>query len=391
MLPTRSGVALGTDVKHLLLVVTLFFSIPVPGGKAHAQRVDGTSADSSTASTPAPSPLFYRPDLNFGSVSVMGPLNVLFNRGFSQLHFRSQPRDIREINWGNGFSAVIDGLTHPRTAIDRAGGWGPWLKREFLPTGRVWEWAWAANYGGHILGGGITSRYLEEWFAANGVPLPAVSSAVYLMGTMMINEIIEHPDGTGSGSGVADMLIFDPLGIILFRIDGLARFFQEELHASDWSPQVAVAVPGMRVQNVGQILAYKVRLPFLQRTRLLLTLGQQGLGGLTYRFDSGLSLGVAGGIDGDLRIVDPETGRESIEPRPAAAFYIDRDDSLLASVVLGYDAYNFIGVNVYPGVIPGRFASLGLWATVTQSREFSFGLSSRSSLGLGTGLTLNRR
>ena len=378
-------------MKHLLLVLTLFSSILISGGKAHAQRVDDTSADSSTASLSLRGSIFYRPDLNFGSVSLMGPLNVLFNRGFSQLHFRGQPRDIRDVQWGNGFRAVADGLTHPRTAIERAGGWGTWLKREFLPTGRVWEWAWTANYGGHILAGGITSRYLEEWFVAHGVPAPAFSSAVYLMGTMIVNEAIEHPDGTGSGSGVADMLIFDPLGILLFRIGGLARFFQEELRASDWSPQVAVALPGIRVQNVGQIIAYKVRLPFLDRTRLLLTLGQQGLGGLTYRFDSGLSLGVAGGIDGDLRIVDPETGQESIEPRPAGALYVDRDDSLLASVVLGYNAHNFIGVNVYPGVLPGRFASLGLWATVTQSREFAFGLSSRSILGLGTGLNLNRR
>ena len=71
--------------------------------------------------------------------------------------------------------------------------------------------------------------------------------------------------------------------------------------------------------------------------------------------------------------------------------YLDRNDSLLASVVLGYNAYNFLGVNVYPGVLPGAFASLGLWATVTQDKEFSFGLSSRSTLGLGTGINRNRR
>ena len=116
-----------------------------------------------------------------------------------------------------------------------------------VPSHGLKEWVWAANYGGHILAGGITSRYLEEWFVANRVPMPALSSAVYLMGTMMVNEIIEHPDGTGSGPGVADMLIFDPLGILLFRIDGLARFFGEELHATDWPPQAAVALPGKRV------------------------------------------------------------------------------------------------------------------------------------------------
>lgn len=383
-----------TANRTLLQCVVLVAALPIliSGGKARAQQVGDAATDTSAASISGPNHIFYRPELNFGSVSVMGPFNVLLNRGFSVLHFRDQPRDVRQLRWRNGFAAVGDALAHPRAAIERSGGWGPWLKREFLPSGRVWEWAWAPNYGGHIIAGGITSRYLEEWFEAHRVPLPALSAAVYLMGTMMVNEAIEHQRSTtASGGAVADLLIFDPLGILLFRIDGLARFFQEELHAADWSPQAAVTLPSARVQNVAQVLAYKIPLPFLERTRLLLTLGHQGLGGVTYRFDSGLSLGVAGGIDGNVRIVDPETGHESIEPRPAGGVYLDRDDSLLASVVLGYEAYNLVGVNVYPGVLPGRFASLGLWVTMTQDREFSFGLSSHSTLGLGTGLDWNQR
>ena len=379
----------GAGMKHLLLVVTLFSFSLISGRGAHAQQLGDVSADTSTSSVP--NHTFYRPDLNFGSVSVMGPLNVLLNRGFSILHFRDQPRDLGQFPWGDGFAAVYDQLVHPRRGIERAGGWGPWFKREFVPTTRVWEWAWAPNYAGHVIAGGITYRYLEEWFEAHGVPAPALSSAVYLMGTMVANEAIEHRDGTGSGAGVADLLFFDPLGIILFRIDGVARFFQKELHAADWSPQVSVTLPSGRVQNVSQVIAYKIPLPFLERTRLLLTLGHQGLTGVTYRFDNGLSLGVAGGIDGDVRLVDPETGHESIDPRPAGGVYLDRDDSLLVSVVVGYKAYNFVSVNVYPGVLPGRFASLGFWATMSQDREFSLGLSSRSTLGLGTGVDWNRR
>ena len=379
-------------MKHLPPLLTLLLLILVPGGRARAQQVGDAAADSSAASISEPSYIFYRPELDFGSVSVMGPLNVLFNRGFSVLHFRDQPRNIRHLRWGNGFAGVFDGLKHPLAAVERSGGWGPWLKREFLPSGRVWEWAWAPNYGGHLIAGGITYRYLEEWFEAHRVPAPAFSSAAYLMGTMLVNEAIEHQGNPhGSGHGVADLLVFDPLGILLFRIDGVARFFQEGLHAADWSPQVSITLPSGRVQNVAQVLAYKIPLPFFKRTRLLLTLGQKGLGGVTYRFDSGLSLGVAGGIDGDLRIVDPATGHESIEPRPAGGVYLDRDDSLLASVVVGYRAYNLVQVNVYPGVLPGRFASLGIWATVTQDNEFSFGVSSRSTLGLGTGLDWNQR
>ena len=378
-------------MKHPLPVLTLLSLILVSGGKARAQQVGDAPADSSGAWISGRDYIFYQPDLDYGSISLVGPLNVLLNRGFSVLHFQDQPRDLGRFPWGDGFAAVYDQLVHPLRGIERAGGWGPWFKREFLPTTKVWEWAWAPNYGGHVIAGGITYRYLAEWFDAHGVPEPDLSSAVYLMGTMVINEAIEHPDGAGSGAGVADLWFFDPLGILLFRIDGVARFFRNDLRAADWSPQVSVTLPSGRVQNVAQVLSYKIPLPLLDRTRLLLILGQNGLAGVTHRFDSGLSLGVAGGIDGNVRIVDPATGHERIEPRPAGGVFLDRDDSLLASVVLGYNAYNRFLVNVYPGVLPGRFASLGIWATMTQYNEFSFGISSRSTFGLGTGLDWNQR
>ena len=377
-------------MRRALLLAAL--PILLTGKEARAQRPSEAAAESSVESIPDPNYIFYRPDVDFGSASVMGPLNVFFNRGFSVLHFRDQPRGFRQLQWGTGFASVRDALTHPGAAIERIGGLGPWLKREFFPSAKMWEWAWAPNFGGHIIAGGITTRYLEEWFEANGVPMPALSAAVYMMGTMVVNETLEHQRATvGSAGTVADLLIFDPLGILLFRIDGLARFFQRELHAADWSPQAAVTFPSVGMQNVSQVMAYKVPLPFLERTRLLILLGQLGLTGVSYRLDNGLSFGVTGGIDGDVRIVDLDTGLERIRPQPAGGLYVDRDDSLLASVVLAPRAFNRIKVNVYPGVLPGRLGSLGLWATVAQGGEFSFGLSSRSTLGLGTGVDFNHR
>lgn len=322
---------------------------------------------------------------------MVTPANILLNRGFSTLHFEGAERRLVDIRWRTGFASVADALARPGAAVERAGGWGTVLRREFLAGGRVWEWAWAPNIGGHLIGGGVTWRYLAEWFDERGAPAPGVSAAAFLMATMVVNEALENQHSpVGNASTLADLLIFDPLGMLLFSVDGVARFFRDELRAADWSPQAAVSVSG-RVQNVSQNLAYKVPLPLLGRTRLLVILGQMGITGLTREFDGGLSLGVGFGFDGNARFVDEATGAERIEPRLATGVFVDRDDSLLASVVGGPDAFTLLKANVYPGVLPGRLESFGLWATLNRDGEFSFGVSSRGWLGLATGFDVNHR
>ncbi len=380
--------------RQALVTAVIVAAWPLPG---ELQAQTGTlepQADTASQARGERTPyLFYRPEIHFGSQATAGPLNILFNRGLSLMHFRDVERGLADTDWGQGWANVREALFHPGGAIERRGGVGAWLKSEWLPTGPdVWGWAWAPNYAGHLVAGGLTYRYLEEWAEAHGVGKPGLSAAAFLWGTMVLNEVVENQKNTHpSASTVADLLIFDPLGMLLFRIDGIARFFSETLRATDWSPMVSVTVPGLRVQNVSQSIAYKVPLPFVDRLRLLFFVGQGSQTGLTYQMDDRLSVSATVGFDGNLRVVDPVTLEERIEPKPTGSLFLDRDDSLLASLVFSHQAKDLMRANLYPGVLPGRLSGLGLWLTMTSDHGVSVGIGTSRTLGLGFGITANPR
>jgi hypothetical protein len=376
-----------------VLVCALALAAAIPA-RAAAQDPQEAAHDSLTARAEPTTPyLLYRPTIRFGSEASGGPLNVVLNRGLSVMHFRGVERSLADTDWGTGFDNVLDALVHPGEAVERSGGWRSWIAREFFPSDlKVWSWAWAPNYAGHIVAGGLTHRYLEEWLDAHGTPLPAFTAATVLMGTMVLNEVIENQDIDGGSAGtVADLYIFDPLGILLFRIDAIARFFSETLRAADWSPQASLTLPRGRVENVSQSIAYKVPLPFDHRLRLLLYVGQGSQTGLTWDMGDGLSIGATVGFEGNVRIIDPVTLEERIEPKPTGSLFLDRDDSLLASLVVSRDAQSVVMANLYPGVLPGPFAELGLWLTVSHEGEVAFGIGTRRTLGLGLGVDTSSR
>lgn len=398
--PFRPGPAqgrprrLGWVCRQALVIASILAPGPLSSDLKAQEGAREPETDTASNEVPATAPfLFYRPDIRFGSAAASGPLNILFNRGLSIMHFRDVERGLPDTEWGRGWTNVRDALIHPGAAIERRGGWGAWLRDEWVPTDlQIWSWAWAPNYAGHIVAGGITYRYLDEWAAAHGVPKPRLSAAVFLWGTMLLNEVIENQHiSQGSAGTVADLLIFDPLGMLVFRIDGVASFFSETLRAADWSPIVAVTLPDLRVQNVSQSMAYKVPLPFVDRLRLLFFVGQGSQTGLTYEVGGGLSVSATVGFDGTRRVLDPVTLEERIEPEPAGGLFLDRDDSLLASLVFSRAAQDLLRANLYPGVLPGRLTALGLWLTVTEAHQLSLGIGTRRTLGLGFGFEANRR
>jgi hypothetical protein len=215
--------------------------------------------------------------VEIGSASLVSPATILVNRSLSTLVYMTSERRLGRVDWGAGWTSVRDALTHPGAAVNRAGGLGTWLKHEFGPTGYdVWAWAWAANYGGHVLAGGITYRLMSDWFAQRGVPKPRVAGALFTWGAGLVNEVLENQQWTrGMATTVADAYIFEPLGILLFSFDGVARFAATTLQAADWSPQGSITLPDGAVRNNDQMMSYKVPLPFTDRARVLFLMGQQ--------------------------------------------------------------------------------------------------------------------
>jgi hypothetical protein len=329
---------------------------------------------------------FYRPDLPYGSTGQLSPLNVLATRGFSTLSWSSSERHPLRIDWSNGWANVWDALAHPDAAVQRNGGWGHFLKQEFGPVSwNVWEWAFAPNYSGHLVAGGITYRALAEWYDAHGAPMPRVLGGATAMATILVNEAIESQNGTaGYASTTSDVYIFEPLGIVLFSFDGVAAFFADKLNAQDWSPMASVTLPKLQILNNAQLHSFHFGLPFTERADLLFVTGQGSQVGVLYDVGPEYAFGVAGGFTANSQLISA-TSEESLTAKAGGGLYVTRRNSLLANLNVFRGGETLAVLNVYPGALGGPMRDLGTWAMLNRGGDFSLGFTFRPMLGLGLG------
>ncbi|HTP13369.1 MAG TPA: hypothetical protein VMM37_07045, partial [Bacteroidota bacterium] len=166
---------------------------------------------------------------------------------------------------------------------------------------------------------------------------------------------------------IADMLIFNPLGIILFSFDPVCSFFSSGLSLNDWSGQMAISLSPFTVYNFGQTFVAKVPVVPAKGTSAFFLLGETALLGVSQKFDSSnaLSLGL-GATHLELFTVDVTNGiqTKSVKMGFVGGVYYDRDNSLLASLLVGNGLVEKVRLNVYPGLweyggfAPGLFAFL---------------------------------
>lgn len=374
-----------------------FLRFPAVWSVTWAVLVPSLTAQTSATNDSLPAPtvtatseyIFLRPHIDYGSEALFGPVQVGMNRAFSTTVWVGAERRLGSVEWRSGLRTVWDALSHPGAAIERAGGFENWIKRETLPGSSFWTWSFAPNIAGHLVAGGISYKHLAEWMESKGVPAPRLTSAGFSWFADFINEVLEGANagrGTrGHASTVADLYIFDPLGMLLFEIDAVAWFFAGTLRAADWSPQASITLPHGRVQNVAQLMSYKVPLPFTERIRLLFLVGQGTQIGFNYQQDDGYALGGALGFAAAQRHVVPGTASERLFAEWSGGLYLSRNNSLLGSLVVARATSTALQLNLYPGLVPGLFENLGVWAAIGRGRESSFGLSFAMPLGVGLG------
>lgn len=325
--------------------------------------------------------------LEYGSQGYFSPLTVLLNKGFDHFQASNARKDIWRFPYQRAFrNGVFDAIENPGRAIAYYPGWHQWVRTEVLPLTFTHQDArWFVNYTEHLIAGGLTFRELDEWYRVRNVPAPRMLAAMTTFGAAMINEAVENPDvAHASSSSVADLLVFDLGGIVLFNADPLVRFFGGTLQAADWSNMATFTVPNGQLRNSGQYYILKVPLP-LTETRLFLRGGMGVQAGLSRRVRGDNSLTMALGADTEIRTVDPVTRDEAIRLRFGGGLYWDRRNSLLASFNVSPNA-DLAKLNVYPGVLPGVGRELGAWVGLTREGHLMAGIVSRRALGLGIGL-----
>jgi hypothetical protein len=320
----------------------------------------------------------------YGTDAYMGPLDVLLNKGYAVAQFNNRNRYIFDYNYGNRH--VWNSIRHLQGNVERYGGWKKFVGDEIFPLSFRWqEWKWAPNYFGHFLEGGMTYRRLTEWNRAHDVPVPAVTAAVVTMGAAVINEMYAHPgfiDGTAATA--TDLMFFDPLGIAIFSIDGVASFVSGTLGGNIWASQAALMYDGELVNN-GNNFVLKLPLSPIPRTSLFVRGGLAFTPGLTYHRADGLDVSVAVGGEGRIQNIDPVTGEETPEIAIGAGVFFDRGGTLLASVIASKAEHRRFVVNVYPGVVDVAGGRLGGFLIVRQNWDVRLGLSLAGAMGLGLG------
>lgn len=362
-------------------------SKPVPAA-GPASKNQAPTEDSAPAEDPQPSKRrYFFHGYDYGSQAVFNPLTSFLNRGFDVLQIRGAARNPFEAVRGNDVRNVLDNLGHAYARVREEGG-SRFVREEILPL----SWSqhtmrWVPNYTLHLIGGGMTFTALREWYEDHDVPWAGLWSAATLMSSALVNEALENKGSSGRNTDcIADIYFFDLGGILLFSFAPINRFFSETIVVSDWSMQPGLTWPGTGLNNQGNYFALKWSIPYIPALRLFGYIGLGSLFGLSYRLPSGLSLSMGGGLRSTRLINQSQVDLDNtVDFAASAGLFVDRNESLLASLVVSNVIDYFVSVNLYPNAIVRFEPGLGLWGAVSKNGHFVVGLSAIRTFGLGAG------
>ncbi len=202
-----------------------------------------------------------------------------------------------------------------------------------------------------------------------------------------VNELNENNGRTGINvDPIADIYIFDTASILLFRSKRVQRFFSHTLHGAVWGKQPSFIIGSGELHNVGQYYSFKLKPSVWNRTSLFYHVGMGLMVGLSRELENQYAFSVGAGIKtSKLREVDEKTGLYTIEKAETVGLFLDRENSLLASLQVSHNAKKVIELNIYPGILP--IPGTGFWMSRSRDGIFHMGLTTR--IGIGTGVKIN--
>ena len=313
---------------------------------------------------------FFRP-YDYGSEAVYNPVSVFVNGGCDTYQQLDRLSTFEAIPWKNGATSVWRSVTSPLLVISDF-GWNRFLGQEIFPTSLDRDRTqWVPNYMLHIVGGGMESRKLSEWYDYHNFPIPYILGAATAMAYEFFNEIVENgPYIYPNEDCIPDFLVFQPLGILLFSSDKVCGFFSSELNLNDWSQQSAISFAPLAFRNPGQNFVMKYALTQSKSTSLFFLFGNFGILGLSFKTHAEDAISVGAGLASTgVKSLPLQNGVPSntVESGPMAGIYYDRNNSLLMSLVYSDSKNCRLRLNVYPGVISSSSFSPGVFITVTDA------------------------
>jgi hypothetical protein len=335
-------------------------------------------------------PYYFYHALPYGTQANYNPLNVIINGGYGILQIRQYSGEeddlkIADFDYAEWTKSLWQTVGHPIRTINKF-GWRRFLSTEVVPlTFNMNNNQWVPNYSLHIIGAGMHSRTTEEWFRYHGFSHPRLWSISTMVAYHVLSEIVENKGNKEiTVDHIADLYIFDPIGILLFTNDDVCRFFSEKLHLAEWSMQPAYNFSNGNLENMGQFYVVKYPLSSDKRWSLTVPFGLHGMAGFSHRWSDEHTLSVtAGFLVADLIQAEQDgegTALKGVLTKRAGVFY-DKNNSLLASLMVSTVPENRIRANVYPGILRMGPFSPGFF--ISGSKEWTVGMSI-SFVPLGT-------
>jgi hypothetical protein len=314
---------------------------------------------------------------SYGSESVYNPLTFIINQGYGIFQIGNSDKKPFAVQYRTGWVNVWKNVGDPIRQI-RTFGWKRFLSTEVIPTSLKPESAqYVPNYQEHLIGGGMSHRALTEWFRVHGFSHEKLWSCASYFSMHLLNEVVENNDYRGTTvDPIADLLIFDPLGILLFSSDRVARFFGETLHMRDWSGMPAYNPRTQTLENNSNSYSIKWFIPGQSTWAVFYHFGLSGLLGISYARADGSCWSAGGGVMSHVlkQVKEVDTGRVmTADLIWNAGIYYDRNGSLMASLLFsGSRAYK-AKANVFPGLFHLAGFSPAIFAALGQKNEFIFG------------------
>ncbi|HEY8073844.1 MAG TPA: hypothetical protein VIF62_07040 [Labilithrix sp.] len=326
---------------------------------------------------------------DYGSQALYNPVYVIVNRGFDVLQLAPHTRAFYTQDWQKNLRNVWNNVKDPFPAI-RADGWWRFSREEILPLSWTQGTArWSPNYGLHLVGGGQTYAMLREWYLDHDAPAFAATtfSIATLFTAAFLNESIENAGTVGYNTDcLADLYVFDIGGVILFSVEPIRKLASTHFIVLDWSLQPSFTYPHGDLHNQGNYYALKIPVPYYERLRLFGYMGFSNMAGLSYKLDRQYSISAAAGAKVSHLDTTTQVANDAIiNMRATAAIFVDRHDSLLASVHVADVPDYFVQLNVYPNAFYHFDPGIGFWGVLAKDGRFMAGVSITRLLGLGIG------
>lgn len=293
---------------------------------------------------------------DYGSESALSPINQIFNGSFDMLQTINYSNKLEDLKLKRGMKGVFNSLVYPRKTIERI-GWKKFVDSELVPFGfSKTNSQWLPNYALHLFGGGMEYARMTDYYKYHGSKNPRLWATLTALTEQYLNEAVELRGKTrGHYTVTADFYFFNIPGIILFSFKPVQQFFSEKIIIRSWLGQASIAPQNFSLLNTGQYYSIKIKPKFTGDFSFIYYLGAGWLNGLGYE-NKGVTYSLAAGIKTEEVVtIDKETGQEHIKVTPSAAFFIDKDNSLLFSLVVSTRKIyqENIRVDLYPGIAMG--------------------------------------